>query len=433
MPAQATPKEPFQGARRLHLLADDLTGALDSAAAFDLEVPVHLDAPPASAGVAASDIAVATATRSVVAVATASRDVPADTLERLLQPALPWFASADLAFKKVDSLLRGNTFAECAYLARAVGFDGVVFAPAFPGQRRVTLAGQQRLVAADAGRTPPPQDQVGPSMVEAFAALGLDCRTSTHPPGPAPDGARPLVWIPDVRSDADLQRVARLATEPASPLGGRWLWCGSAGLAQALAAQLGWGLRQADRQLQAPTEPPVQTAIAGTTPPPPHEQRPAWRQVLMLGASHHPVVRRQWQHLRQALPDAVHMGEGDASQFASACAALAGEVGVVALELSPTHALSAAQAAALLREQLAELVRCSRKPSTLLVVGGDTLLGVCRATGVQSLVTRPAARPGWGAARLVGGVWDGLTCHSRSGAFGQATDLVDILHALDSP
>lgn len=391
--------------RDVRLLADDLTGALDSAAAFAVDVPVHLDAAPReSAG-------------GVVAVATPTRDVPADELRTRLDRVVGWFVSGDLSFKKVDSLLRGNTFAECAYLARAGGFDGVVFAPAFPGQRRVTVAGQQYLTSSDAGATAP-RDPVGPPIVEAFAALGLDCRmtsdldTSSNVSAGDSTARAPIVWVPDVQSDADLQKVAQLARTPTSMLTGRWLWCGSAGLAQAFAAAMG---------IAAPT------VHAREPYGHPADGAQALRHVLMLGASHHPVGRRQWTRLRQAWPHAVTVREGVDAEFATACSALELDFDVAALELSPRRPLTGLQAATLLQEQLAELVRRIRKPSTLLVVGGDTLLRLCRATGVESLVTLPAARAGWGCARFVGGRWDGLICHSRSGAFGDESDLDDML------
>jgi uncharacterized protein YgbK (DUF1537 family) len=391
----------------LRLLADDLTGALDSAAAFGVEVPVHLDAAPgASAG-------------EVVAVATPTRDVPAGELGTRLDPVVGWFVDGDLSFKKVDSLLRGNTFAECAYLARAGGFDGVVFAPAFPGQRRVTVAGQQFVIPVDASATAQ-RDPVGPPIVEAFAALGLDCRTTSVPDASSDGGTggsaarAPIVWVPDVLDDADLHRVAQRACAPGSALTGRWLWCGSAGLAQAFAAAMG---------IPAPAPAGGAPAAHGL----PGDGAQALRRVLMLGASHHPVVRRQWRHLRQAWPHAVTVREGDDAEFATACSALECDFDVAALELSPCRPLAGHQAARLLQAQLAELVRRIRKPSILLVVGGDTLLGLCRATDVESLVTLPAPRAGWGRARLVGGMWDGLICHSRSGAFGDEFDLDDML------
>ena len=64
------------------------------------------------------------------------------------------------------------------------------------------------------------------------------------------------------------------------------------------------------------------------------------------------------------------------------------------------------------------------------MVGGDTLLGLCRASGAEGLLAHPSIRQGWGCARLMGGVWDGVPCYSRSGAFGAADDLVALFGAL---
>lgn len=381
-------------APEIRLLADDLTGALDSAAAFAGSIAVHLDkAPPAQS--------MAGAEAGVIAVATPTRDVPPDTLPQRLASVLDWLAGGDLAFKKIDSLLRGNTFAECAWLARAGGFDGLVFAPAFPAQGRVTQAGQHYLLApantAMAGRTP-----VGAPLAEAFAPLGLQVHAGEAPAGPmAGDG--PQVWVPDILTDADLRALA------SRTLSGRWLWCGSAGLAHALAAALG---RAPARDGSAPA--------AGSSPAGP-------ARLLMLGASHHAVVRRQWQHLRMAWPAALHVEAGHEQQLAAAHQAMAADFDVAALELSPRDALSPAQAAALLEHQLDELVSRVRRPARLLVVGGDSLLALCRASGAAYLRTRPAARAGWGHAVLAGGAWDGVDCHSRSGAFGGEDDLSAML------
>ena len=67
-----------------------------------------------------------------------------------------------------------------------------------------------------------------------------------------------------------------------------------------------------------------------------------------------------------------------------------------------------------------------------MVVGGDTLLALCRALGANSLVSETAlARTGWGCARLSGGAWDGVLCHTRSGAFGNENDLFEVMKLLE--
>lgn len=356
----------------LRILADDLTGALDSAAAFEGdvhgEVPVYFDAPACEA-----------APTPVSAVATATRDVPPETLPAALAGALPWLRAADIAFKKVDSLWRGNTFAEVVHLARAGGFTRIVFAPAYPQQGRLTRN----------GRLQAPGVAASPDAREALAAAGVpvDC--------------------PDVASDAELLALARQALTPEAR---GWLWCGSAGLALALAQVL----------QRAPQGAP---ALAGVGAQP----------LLMLSASHHSVVRRQWQRLLAA-PAAqgsdVLARTGDPAQVTAALAALAGPYRQALIDLSPREVLTPAQAAELLARQMGQLDPAGLRPGVLVVVGGDTLRALCRATGAHGLAARAAARPGWGQARWLGGAWDGVPCHSRSGAFGNDDDLAEIVAAL---
>lgn len=363
----------------IRLLADDLTGALDSAAAFAGSVPVGLGRVPVGA---AAD---------VVAVATPTRDVPPTQLPAQLAGLVDWFAGGDMAFKKVDSLLRGNTFAECAYLARAGGFDELIFAPAYPAQGRITVGGRHLVITGGQPTT------VVDAIPASFAAVGL-----------GGDDTGPRLHVPDVRTDADLQRLVAEGLVAAGTPPRRRLWCGSAGLAQALAAHRG-------SLPAARAEPAAKLSSTG---------------VLMLGASHHAVVRRQWAHLRAQRPDAVRVREGDAAEFSSACQRLAAPFGQALLELSPLQSLTPTQAVELLQAQLATLVQRIAPPSTLLVIGGDTLLAICRATGVQHLQTQPARRAGWGCAQLVGGRWSGVVCHSRSGAFGDDSDLSEMLRAV---
>lgn len=394
-----------QPALDVRLLADDLTGALDSAAAFEGSVPVYLDAAPLGHP------------GGVAAVATPTRDVAPGRLPDKLAGVLAWFVAGGLAFKKVDSLLRGNTFAECAYLAKAGGFDGVVFAPAYPAQRRLTQGARQFVVAPSGAK-----EVVGGSIVEAFEALGLAAWTSAASEAPAfarRSAGALRVWVPDIGTEEDLHRVAALARFGDGPAG-RWMWCGSAGLAHALASRAG---------VAAPAIEALSPLGAGAEIDPNKAG-----DVLMLGASHHAVVRLQWERLRARWPSALTVVQGDERQFEAACMAMEIPFGVAALELSPAHTLTQEAAAALLKRQMAAVVSQARKPSTLLVVGGDSLLSICRATGVERLQTLPAERAGWGHARLVGGRWDQVAFHSRSGAFGGDCDLADMLeHAIRRP
>jgi uncharacterized protein YgbK (DUF1537 family) len=368
-------------AAALRLLADDLTGALDSAAAFGPGVPVHLDQPGAAPASPAA----------VQVVATATRDVPPDDLPARLGACVPWLADAGLAFKKVDSLLRGNALAEVRWLAAAGGFRRVVFAPAFPAQGRYTLGG--RLAVGAPG-----------GVADAADVRGVDLRAALLA---APWPADCALALPEVRADADLDHlVARLAEAGDGP---RTLWCGSAGLAAALARRAWW-------------TPPDGAATA-----PARAAGPVW----VIGASHQPVTRRQWAQAIAAHPDAVTVRHGDAAAFERALSVLAGGAAarpaLALLDLSPLAPLPPAEAAALLQTQVQRLAALPGGPARLRVLGGDTARALVRATGVDHLVSGRPVRPGWGQARWVGGRWDGLWMDCRSGAFGGDGDLLAAL------
>lgn len=398
---------------RLHILADDLTGALDSAAAFAPGVLVHLGQPGAtspSPGASAVEV-----------VATATRDIDLHQLPEHLAPCIDWLAGASLAFKKVDSLLRGNTVDEVAHLMHSGAFRHAVFAPAFPAQGRITQAGSAWLSRAGRARQP----LVAGSLIDAFAARGLQAVVDL-PTQPAPG----MVWVPDVASDADLQRVIDQAR--AWP---RCLWCGSAGLAQAWAdnwpPQASDAVDVADVAATAIQAPASATGASSFTGP---SHAPHTAPLLLVSASHHPVSREQWARLLAAHPDAVCAQGGDDRQIDAALQALrpvAAQSQLALFSLAPTERLTPEAAAARLTRQIDQLCRNAPRPHQLAVVGGDTLLALCRGAGAKALRSRAALpRSGWGCASLVGGRWHGLACHSRSGAFGEPDDLVEVVAAL---
>jgi uncharacterized protein YgbK (DUF1537 family) len=184
----------------LCLLADDLTGALDSAARF---VPLAGPVRVAWRGTAAA-----------MDLATREGEEAAAILAHERQGQA--LRAAGLAFKKLDSLLRGHAAAEIAATLRAGGFDHAVIAPAFPVQGRVTRGGRQ--VAHGAA--------VPLDLAAALAGHGVAVRLC-RPGEAAPEGAS--LW--DAETDADLAAIVAAGRG----LPGRVLWCGTGGLAGALA------------------------------------------------------------------------------------------------------------------------------------------------------------------------------------------------------
>ena len=124
---------------KVAIIADDLTGALDTGTPFveaglSVTVAIDIDAVPE-----------ALASRSeVVVINTDSRALSAeDAVERVRLAAGTLLAAApDIILKKIDSRLKGHVAAESAALAAVFGHREIVLAPAIPDQERVTRDGK---------------------------------------------------------------------------------------------------------------------------------------------------------------------------------------------------------------------------------------------------------------------------------------------------
>ncbi|SEQ75084.1 Uncharacterized conserved protein YgbK, DUF1537 family [Faunimonas pinastri] len=199
---------------RALLVADDLTGALDSAVAF-AERGLRTVVARRPSGLrealwAAPDVlAVSTATRegSREAAIEAVRSV-VSALEGSLPPVI---------FKKVDSRLKGHVAAESEALARATGRETLLIAPAIPDLGRIV---REKAVSGHGIDAPI-------SIPAIMGSCGLACE------------------IPDAMCDADHE--AALAAAPPSTL-----LVGARGLAIALAHRLSGTAPEAPALLSAP-------------------------------------------------------------------------------------------------------------------------------------------------------------------------------------
>lgn len=120
------------------IIADDLTGALDTGTPFvmaGLSVAVAVD-------VEAAQDAIATGC-DVVVVNTASRALGERKAVERVRMATEVFHGAKPAvvMKKIDSRLKGNVAAESLALAEVFGLETILVAPAIPDQERVTYRG----------------------------------------------------------------------------------------------------------------------------------------------------------------------------------------------------------------------------------------------------------------------------------------------------
>lgn len=120
------------------IIADDLTGALDTGTPFieaGLKVAVAINVEALGEALARAP--------DVVVVNTASRALPPDEAVEQIVAALTTLGPAGphILFKKIDSRLKGNVAAESLALAQVSGRDRMIVAPAIPDQQRFTING----------------------------------------------------------------------------------------------------------------------------------------------------------------------------------------------------------------------------------------------------------------------------------------------------
>ncbi len=344
-------------AMRLRLVADDLTGALDTAARFAAADPVPVYWGAADAAVSARAVAIDSGTRDMPRAVARARVAA-------IVAALPKSPDA-LYYAKLDSLLRGHAAAEIAAWIEVLRPDACLIAPAFPYQGRITRDSRQW---ARDGRDWKP---VETDLVADLHGEGLEVRRC-RPGEVAPQGVS--LW--DAETDADLAAVAAAGRALSGPV----LWCGSGGLAAVLAG---------------PAAGEAKKGLAANLP----------RPLLGLFGTDHPVTQAQLAACGAPL---LVPSVGDVAAHL-----LAGGIAMVRPKLP--GGLSRAEAAESIALAFADLVGRLPPPATLLVSGGETLRALCGALAAERLDLFGQILPGVPRAAMRGGSWAGVEVISKSG------------------
>ncbi len=396
------------------LIADDLTGAMDSGLTFGRRglttlVPLSQDALPDA---------------EVLSVDTDSREVTAGEAMRRVTRAAQALRGRML-FKKVDSTMRGNVGYELRALQEVLGTRCIVVAPAFLRSGRTTLEGVQRVdgrpleltAFARDPRWPMVQSHL-PTLLtqQAGREVGL-VGLETAERGPEAVAAalaacpEPIVVV-DATSAAHLRAIAMAVLA----LGEEWLPCGSAGLAEAWADALGMG-------------------SATGWPWPSDDAGP----VLVAAGSRNEVTVAQLRCAvdARALP-CVELDPGqwwDASRevarLADACLSDLRRGQDVVLTASFIALVAGrGEAVADLIARAVARVTANVQLGGLFLTGGDIAVAACRALGARALSIRHQVQPGVPGGDLVGGRGEGLRVVTKAGGFGDARALLDALDYL---
>lgn len=346
----------------LRLLADDLTGALDTAVEFvglcgPLDVSWIETLPSTLSGNLVLD--------------SGTRELGKAQVLPIMERLIPMLYDATIAFKKVDSLMRGAWAAELAACLRSGRWSSCIVAPAFLYQGRRTRGGQQFAKTED-GRWSP----VGANILAELAAEGIQARQ-----GQITNELLPGVSVFDADSDNDLDRVVALGRRAA----GTVLWVGSGGLARALARG---NEVSASSRLRAP--------------------------VLGLFGSDQPVTAAQ---LAACEPQTITLAEGVPDNAHDVERRLATE-GVVLAQIGLPSGLTRADAAQRIAREFAAITPQLQPPGTLIVAGGETLKALCVCLDARSLTLTDQIMPGLPRSVIQGGRWSGVEVISKSGSFG---------------
>lgn len=225
---------------RLLIIADDLTGSLDTGVQFAKKGIHTLVTVMGDRG------AVLTNACQVLVVNTETRHIPpADAYERvsaLVKQALD--AGFDYIYKKTDSTLRGNIGSELAAVLEAAHKKEIVFVPAFPKSGRTTVRGIQYVDGKPLTETVFAADPFNPirnSEVKAIIREQTDIFVENVfidqlDTLSRPSGASPTIFVADCANDNDMQHIG----EALQNSGKLKCLAGCAGFAELLPDLLGY-------------------------------------------------------------------------------------------------------------------------------------------------------------------------------------------------
>ncbi|WP_225335545.1 four-carbon acid sugar kinase family protein [Halomicrobium urmianum] len=443
------------------VVADDLTGAMDTAQGFAARgygTAVVVDPSAAGSAGALDEPVVAINADSRYADPSAARDAVANAVTA---------APARVVYKKVDSTLRGNLVPEVEAALSASGAAVALVAPAFPATGRTTEGGVHRVRGTPVAETEHADDPTGPtssSLADLFAdaahpveAVPLDAVAAGSDRVAAVVGEavaatdRPPILVCDATTADHLEAIAAAGSEFDA------LYVGSGGLAERVrvpgassevassaddrreSANRASGSERSDRHASSADDRDERSIGPGAP-------------LGVVGSVNETTLAQLARVPGDTvieLDGAAALAGGDEATRAGSAAADRLRRGEAAVLTAATdrdaveRALSAGAERGLgddaVRERIAGTLAAAAgvavdegSPSGLLATGGDVAVDVLRelgATGVR--LTGRAVEDGVPVGRLLDGPAAGTPLVTKAGGFGSESTLVDALDLLD--
>ncbi len=413
------------------VIADDLTGAADSAAAFarqGLKTLVLWEA----RSLPSADVLVFT---------TESRHQPkADALRRVRDviprvAALSGIGDNIWIYKKIDSTLRGHPGPELVAVMDGLGMKRALVAPAFPAQGRVTRGGRVYVHGAALADSPFGREVKTSSIAECFAQESSGKRIFSLPLAVVQAGPQAIadaligdaggIIVADAESEQNLEYLAEGAM-----LSGTRLLCGSAGLAGAL-------MRMLARRPHA--EPPLDQLAT---------RQWQGRRALVIAASRHPqtvqqVVAAEAAGIPVIRPGLAWFQESafppsdrtprdvwpEEQKLANRCMQQLAPGPLIITSEGLPDLPGQSEAITSRLAQLTRKILQHASPTGLVLTGGDAAMAVGRALDAEALWLHGELQPGipWGT--WVGGIADGMPIVTKAGGFGDDSTFVKVIGA----
>ncbi|WP_179232862.1 four-carbon acid sugar kinase family protein [Paenibacillus rigui] len=431
---------------RLAIIADDLTGASDSG------VQVARRGLPAQVVFDWKGLAEPSASQGTLVIDTDSRAVPGSLAYSRVRAAAASLQAQGCRFiyKKMDSTLRGNLGQEIDAVLDVYGFGAALVVPAFPRIGRTTVGGIHYLNGVpihetEIGRdpkTPVPEAEITKLLaaqsrrkaasVQLDAIRGGQEALETAIEQALSAGAELIVL--DAETDQDIQSLAALIPR----YGERFLWAGSAGLAEYL--PLGSEEEKEEERLGERPSP----SLSGRLP------------VMLVAGSISRVTRAQLQKVNEQQgivpveldPLALLTAPGQAADEKTRCYhALSGALRAgadvsfyagsspeqvqQAQHLGAGQGMGASSVSDAIADALGEVaakLAAAHPLQGLVLTGGDTAKAVCRHLGVSGIELMAEVEPGIPLGRLIGA--GHLPAVTKAGAFGQTESLLRAMYIL---
>ncbi|MDR2730111.1 MAG: hypothetical protein LBB81_04355 [Treponema sp.] len=399
---------------RILILADDLTGANDTAIQFvkqGFSSLVIINADSATAALFDG--------YNVISVNSDSRRLDSAGAYQVISKTVKQFGAGFLVYKKVDSALRGNPGQELGAVMDTLDIPLGLAAPSFPANRSVIengkLSNGTDAVAVFANGTGKKTENIPLGVIRKGAdgiAAFINFHEGTH------------IFVADAVTDNDLEVVYKASASLAKP----HVLAGSAGLADQLARSLG----------KAETTPPGKPAalspaliVAGTRQGETAVQIDTFCKMFPGTLVRFDVSMISSGNAENAITGAFDEASRLMRQNPGLC--------VIAVDSMFTETGFAGQTAAYTEGDetgaaisealgvLTEKLMNSFGFPALLTTGGDTTLAVCRHLGVSAIEPLAEIYPGIPLGKIAGGPYDGCFIVTKSGRFGNPGSLVEIV------